>query len=369
VSPHSQWAFAHAEDVLPTAPIACDPSDIQALPVALQCLDHVQLTQRNGGKMPLQDFLTSTATDAFVVVQNGKIIFEFYDHGMTAQTPHILMSVTKSFTGLVAGMLADQGVLNLELTVADYLPELCRTAWQDVPLQALLDMRSGVALDAAQVEGYTLASGWAPKSETPADLHGFFQGLVDPGAPPWGAFRYVSANTDLMGWVIERASGERFADLVSRLIWKPIGAEQPGYITTDDLGAPRCTGGLGGTARDLARLGRVLAQGGVRGGQQIIPARWLEDTQTRGDAQAWREGEFAPGFTGMDIRYRNGWYGVEDSPRHMFAMGVYGQNLFVDAANDLVIVKFSSLAQPVDIRAIWLTHLAVSQITASLTGA
>ena len=67
----------------------------------------------------LHDVLGATATDGFVILQDGHIIHEFYDHGTTATTPHIVMSATKSVTGLIAGILQVQGVLD-ELKLAGY---------------------------------------------------------------------------------------------------------------------------------------------------------------------------------------------------------------------------------------------------------
>src|SRR5437762_10448443 len=79
--------------------------------------------------------------------------------------------------------------------------------------------------------------------ERPNDLRTFLAGLKERSGPDGGPFHYVSTNTDLLGWILERASGIRFADLLSTLLWKPMGAQCSAYITVDRLGAPRCAGG------------------------------------------------------------------------------------------------------------------------------
>ena len=76
-------------------------------------------------------------------------------------------------------------------------------------------------------------------------------------------FHYVSPNTDLLAWVFERASGVRYADLVSERLWKPLGAEAPGYITVDRIGGSRAAGGKCFLARDLARVGMMMANNGT----------------------------------------------------------------------------------------------------------
>ena len=87
----------------------------------------------------------------------------------------------------------------------------------------------------------------------------------------------MSTNTDLLGWILERASGIRFADLLSDLLWRPMGAQCAAYITVDRLGAPRCAGGICTTSMDLARVGQLIVQNGRRDGKPIIPAAWIED--------------------------------------------------------------------------------------------
>ncbi len=186
--------------------------------------------------------------------------------------------------------------------------------------------------------------------------------------PHGGPFRYISANTDLLGWAIERATGDTFAALVSDLLWKPMGAGDDASITLDGKGAPRTTGGISATARDLARLGLLIAEDGVRDGRTIIPRGVIEDIATKGDARAWSEGEFAAAFAGLPMHYRSGWYVIEREPTFLFAMGVHGQNLFVDCANKLVIAKLSSQATAIDHRAVGLTHHALPEFRRRLLG-
>ena len=71
----------------------------------------------------------------------------------------------------------------------------------------------------------------------------FFQSLKQADHKHGGAFHYVSPNTDMLAWVLERLSGARYSDLLSELLWQKIGAEEDGYITVDRMGAPRGAGG------------------------------------------------------------------------------------------------------------------------------
>jgi CubicO group peptidase (beta-lactamase class C family) len=225
-------------------------------------------------------------------------------------------------------------------------------------------MRTGVVFDAEQLRGYGAATGWDPIAigEGPSDLRGFFAQTAGAANPHGGPFRYFSANTDLLGWALERATGKSFAALASELLWQPMSAEHGAAVTLDHHGLARCTGGICSTARDLARVGQLMVQRGRLADRAIIPSEWLDDLSNNGDRQAWKDGEWAKLFAYHNMSYRGGWYVVDDEPRMLFAMGIHGQNLFVDQANRLVIVKLSSQGMPVDVAAWALTHRAVAEI-------
>jgi len=343
-APFNRWAFHHVRELIPTADIANDPRRIRELPAQKQNLD---LTQ----------FLAETQTDGFVILHRGRRVAEHYGNGTTDETPHILMSVSKSMMGLLVGLIG----LDVERRLADIVPELAETAYKGATVRHLLDMRTGVAFDedylatSGPIVDYRKATGWNPlgKGEEPSDLHTFYKVLTKADGPHGGRFHYISPNSDLLGWVIERATGRRYAELLSEHLWKPIGAERSAYITVDRLGAPRCAGGMCTTVRDLARVG-----------QWMIESRhpWIDDIERNGDRKAWDAGSFVEYFPGLPMHYRSQWYVLHGQTPLIFGLGIHGQNLFIDRANQLVIAKFSSQAQPLDARSIALTMQAVSQI-------
>jgi len=368
-APHSGWAFHNVDRILPTAPIAHDPAYVSALPTAPRPLDGFHLDAGEG--LDLAGFLEVGASDALVVLLNGKLVFETYANGTTASIPHILMSATKSVMGLMVGILQARGDINVDHLVSDYVPDVADTGYRGATLRNLIDMRAGVRLNADQQRAYEIAGHWEPPPQgvTPS-LHAFLAGLPPEPIIHGGPFAYMSANSDLVGWAIERATGQSVAALISELLWKPMGAEADAYMTTDALGAARCTGGLCATARDFARIGQLVLDGGLRDGRQVLPAAWLDDIMTGGDPAAWRDGEWGQAFSFIspNMRYRAGWYGVDDDPRHIFAMGIHGQNLFVDRSCGLVVAKLSSQADRIDYRALPLTHRAFPEIRRCLLG-
>jgi CubicO group peptidase (beta-lactamase class C family) len=349
--PFHRWAFQHVREILPTAEIANAPDEVQALSEDPADTGALRIDGED-----LATFLAATDTDGLVVLRDGRIVLERYANGMTVDTPHILMSVSKSMLGLVAGVLASRGGLDLAAPVTALIPELAGSAYRGATLRQLLDMRAGIRFDedytaaSGAIIRYRKAQGWNPPDpgEKPSDLRSFFASLTEADGPHDGRFHYVSPNTDLLGWAIERASGMRYADLVSALLWRPMGAARSASITVDRLGAPRCAGGFCATTRDLARVGLLIARDGRRDGRQVIPAEWIADLLGAGDPDAWAAGDFAHYYPGADMHYRGKWYTLRGPAPLLFGLGVNGQNLFVDRANGLVIAKFSSQAAALD---------------------
>lgn len=367
--PFNKWAFKHVCEIVPSVEIANDRENIRELPTASRDFANLSI-QGEIGVSGLESFVHATDTDALVMMHKGKIIYESYQNGMERYTPHILMSVSKSVLGLIVGILVGRGKLDLSTPVTFWIPEAEKTAYAGATLRDLIDMRVGVFFDedylksAGPIIEYRKAQGWDPPApgEKPGDLRHFFALLTERDGSHNERFHYVSPNTDLLGWIIERATGVRYADLVSELLWRPMGAERSAYITVDRLGAPRCAGGFCASARDLARLGLLLAEGGRYGGKQIVPSSWIEDIFTKGDPQAWDAGDFVKYFPQMDIHYRSKWYVLRGDAPMAFGVGVFGQNLFVDPKNEIVIAKFSSQALPMDEKRILLTMRGIDDI-------
>src|SRR3954468_9960435 len=129
-APYNRWAFHHVRELIPTVEIANDPARVTPLPAAPADLFD-------------ERFLTDTDTDGIVALHRGKLVFERYFNGMTAESPHILMSVSKSLLGLVAGLMK----LDVERQVTSLVPELKDTAYRGATIRHLLDMRAGVAFN------------------------------------------------------------------------------------------------------------------------------------------------------------------------------------------------------------------------------
>ncbi len=368
--PFARWGFQHVREIVPSADIPNNPDDVWALERSPADLSGLSVATPDGSRLSFEAYLARSSTDGLVVLHRGKVVEERHFNGMTATTPHILMSVSKSMLGLIAGILEAKGILDPQRLVTDVIPEVKQTAYAGATIRNLLDMRAGIAFDedylatSGAIIAYRKSTGWNPLApgEAASDLRSFYKHLDRNIRPHGQDFHYVSPNTDLLGWVIERASGRRFADLVSELLWQPMGAARSAYITVDRLGAPRCAGGMCTTTADLARVGQLLLQKGARGSRQIIPASVIEDILSNGDPEAWNKGPFVPYFPGADMHYRAKCYVVRGKQPAIFGLGIHGQYLYVDFAREVVIAKHSSEALPLDGDAIRLSMRAFADI-------
>ncbi|PYM88289.1 MAG: serine hydrolase, partial [Candidatus Rokuibacteriota bacterium] len=144
-SPFNRWAFHHVREVVPSADIPNDPAKTWELPSAPVDL----------GKLRIDELCDETDTDGLVILHRGRIVFERYANGMTAESPHILMSVSKSLLGLLAGVLAARNAFDPDRLVTDVIPEVRGTAYDGATIRHLLDMRAGIAFD----EDYLATSG------------------------------------------------------------------------------------------------------------------------------------------------------------------------------------------------------------------
>jgi hypothetical protein len=351
--PYHSWAFQHMREIMPSHVV--DGSDSpRPLPENPQMLGAITASGF-GARISVDDLVAATDTDAFLVVHDGLLVTERYQNGMTRRRRHLVMSVTKSVVSCVAASLAHEGLLDPDAPATQYVPELERSGYAGASLRALLDMRTGVRFSEAyldpgsEVRVMERSMGWAPRNHgDPLGMYPYIltiRGEQEHG----GTFVYRSIDSDVLGWVCERATGQRMADLVAARVWEPMGAFHDAEFAVDPLGTAIHDGGLSATARDLARFGLLLLDGGSVGSRQIIPAMWLRDAlyPPADIMDAFAGSASAPYLPGG--WYRNQfWFVPGDEGPIMLALGIHGQMLFVEPSTRTVGVKLSSWAAPQD---------------------
>jgi CubicO group peptidase (beta-lactamase class C family) len=347
--PFNRWAFQHVAELIPTAPISRWGGDAWELPHDERDLSTIRV-HADGLAKPLDAFLERTYTDGLVVLHGGRIVDERYFNGMAPDSRHLLMSVSKSITSAVCGVLVERGLLAPDAAVTTYLPELSGTSWDGCTVRHLLDMRAGTRFDEdyanlqADVRVYEQVYLWRPRTDRglPDDITAYYATLENSGLHG-GRFEYRSVLTDVLAWVMERAAGARFADLVSGELWEPMGAEFDAEVTVDAHGNPMADGGVSCALRDLARFGLLLLRGGNREDRSVVPDAWIRDTLTPDE-------DTVEAFTGsLDARefpqgayYRNQFWVIDPHAPIYLCSGINGQTVLIHGPADVVIAKFST---------------------------
>jgi CubicO group peptidase (beta-lactamase class C family) len=378
--PVNRWAFWHVADFLPTYRVSRGHGPARALPTARTTTAPsttapsttapsttapsrtdplaIVVTRSDGSAGSVGDVLADTCTDAYVILQDGDLVAEWYGSQGSPDRTHALMSVSKSVVGCVAAVLIDRGQLDADDEITGHVPELAASGYAGATVRHVLDMRSGVAFTEeyanprADIRRLDEWIGWRPDEAggEPRGLYGFLTTLRAQ-APHGARFLYRSAESDVLGWVCERAAGQPMAGLVSELVWAPMGAEHDAGLLHDGLGVAVHDGGLCATARDVARFGQLLLDGGVvpdgaGGTRRVVPPSWLRqgwavDADLRA---AFAASPAEPAFPGG--WYRNQfWFRPGEAGDVLLCLGIYGQMVHVSRRTRTVCVKFSSWPQ------------------------
>ncbi|OCW59218.1 serine hydrolase domain-containing protein [Hoeflea olei] len=345
--PYSFWSFRNVAEMVRSARISTGSS--APLPAPVDNPDLLARTVSDGTSVA--DELVRSEVDSFVLSKKGSIVAEWHAPGVKREDPHLVFSISKSVTALVAGILEDQGVLDPETPVGEIVPEARGSAYEDATVRHLLDMRVSLDFDESYLSQedyarYRRAMSWNPPSPDGKDeaMLAFLTSLKKAAHPHGGIHDYLSPNSDMLGIVLERASGERFPELCARLLWRPLGATADAMITVDPEGAPRTAGGVSCRPHDLLALGQMLLDGGTVNGTRIVSQRWISDMQQNGDPEAWLNGSQAVFLT--HGRYRSSWYQVGGGSNAFLAAGIHGQFLYCDPDTGTALVCTSSQSEP-----------------------
>ncbi len=320
-----------------------------------------------GRSIRLGDAMNQESVDGYLVIKDGEVLYESYFDHFRAHDHHLWASMTKSLISTAYGIAAAEHGIDETAKPAQYLPELEGSVFEEVSIRDALNMATALNYE----EDY--------EDMTPGSVHleyfrrlGFLADFellaIDPaksdmprgvrdmlpqfrqasGAVSGAEFQYQSPNVDVIGWLVERVTGQPLKDYIREKIWAPLGSEHDAVFTTDVAFTPISTGGFNTTLRDAARFGMMALGDGRLGDTRIAPQDWMADTYqlTDGDLSAAAAGintdptheKYIPGFTG----YRSFWWNFDQAMGERQAMGVHGQVIYVNRAQNLVICTFAS---------------------------
>ena len=275
-------------------------------------------------------------TQGVLIIHHDRIVYEKLWGDFTSDRLATVFSISKSITSLLCGVAVDDGYIrSIDDPVTDYLPELKKgdPMWQKLTIRHLLNMRSGLDFD----DTYSLTLKDLKRLNAMARLnygHHLMRQIrgLKFRCEPGTEFRYESMTSQILGVVVERASGKRYADYLSERIWKPLGMESPALINVDSKknGMAHAFGGITLTMRDLAKIGRLYLDKGQWNGKRIVSEEWIRKSSEY-DSENNRG-------------YHFNWYDLSHvgEPKAacpgFFAEGIKGQILYVNSYKDLIMV-------------------------------
>ena len=323
-------------------PAGPNPWELERTPVDLSVLRY----EFDGGSYDLAHFLEHNRTNALLVLKDGKIVQEIYRNGANEESRFISFSVGKSLTSSLLGLALAQGALpSLDAPVTTYVPKLKGTGYDGASVRDLMQMSSGVHMnedyDIYSEEPNLFAEGIYQSWFTEALRFSDFAATLDRAAPPGTVFNYNTFDTQVLGSVLEEATGQRFNDFLGETLWGPLGMESDLLMIMDSAGDDQealAGGGYLMTLRDFGRFGQMMLNGGVADGRRIHPHAWVDEATQADPARPFlRVG--AINDDGVRVGYQYQWWLFPKGDYS--AEGVFGQYIYVMPRHKLVIVKLS----------------------------
>lgn len=347
--PMWRWSFSHWRELVPTVSVARGRGAASALPRAeREDLDGVRFTPLGAvAPMTWAESLAANYTDGIVVLCRGRIVYERYFGALTAERPHIAFSVTKSFFGIIAAMLIAERRLDAGAPIAGYLPELAGSGFGDATVAQALDMTTALQHTeqydnpASDFIDYARATGLVPRPPGYSGARTTYAYLatVAKSGEHGPAFSYRSINTDVVGWLIARATGTPLHESLRERLWSPLGMEDDAYLQVDAIGTPLVAVALNARLRDLARFGEMLRLDGRFNGRQVVPTAVVAELRRGGSREAFAHAGYQtlPGWS-----YHRQWWVSHNDHGAFMARGIHGQAIYVDPKAEMVIARFAS---------------------------
>lgn len=348
--PKLRWSVCHLRELLPTEQVSRGLGAPAPLAYARdeQAIDALTFTPLGATEeMTFEEALSANYTDGILILHQGEVVYERYLGCLDEAGKHGAMSMTKSLIGLLAEILIAEGTLDEGRRVSSIVPELADSGFGDATVRQVLDMTTGIAYSEdysdpdADIWRYSAAASPLPKPPAYEGPDGYFEYLqtVPPEGEHGQAFHYRTVNTDVLGWILSRVSGQAVTELLSERLWSRMGAEQDAYMTVDGKGTPFAGGGLSAGLRDLGRIGLLMLDGGEINGERLFPAEVVEGIRAGGSKRAFAKGGYETLAGGS---YRSMWWVLHNDHGAYAARGVHGQTIYINPAAEMVLVRFAS---------------------------
>src|SRR5699024_7843853 len=306
---HMDGAFLHAQLTAPQQQAAALINDPKTLP-------------------DLNAWVRERSLTSLVVLKDGKLAFEEYYQGTQAEDRRISWSIAKSYLSALMGVLVEEGAINsIDDPVTTYLPGLEGRAYDGASIRDVLQMASGVEINEDYLDPKSDINKMGRALALGGSMDDYAAGFRKRDREPGAEWKYVSIDTHVAGMVIRAATGKSVIELLDEKIMQPLRLEQNPYYLTGGYGVAFVLGGLNMRTRDYARFGQMFLQKGEWHGQQVVPEAWV--LESTAPSSPTKEGSIQYGY--------QWWVPADAEEGEYFARGIYGQYVYVNTANNVVI--------------------------------
>jgi CubicO group peptidase (beta-lactamase class C family) len=354
-APVSMFTFTLTDRIFPTVIMSRGDGEVAPLryaPKQIEISELIVSDPATGRAMTVDQLLNRRIqNNGLIVLHKGRVVHESYRNGLSRELRHLNFSTAKSFTGMTAQIAKQKGYFKDDDLASKYVPELRgKQAWKDVTVRHVWDMRDGTKFvedyedNNSDVRVQDRASGWRPRGEgDPEGLRGFIKANVNEKVNPTGkVFNYSSIQTEILGIIVQEASGKPLAEFMEEEFWSKLGAEHDAGFGTDGFGQPIAQGAISMTLPDFSRAAMlVLNKGKNFKGEQIIDAAFFNDLVTPNQMlkDAFPE-QYK--FIAPNGNYRSQFWVADAEKKQIMMIGVYGQFAYFDYEKEFAAVGFGS---------------------------
>lgn len=357
--PYNRWSYQNMRRIYPSAPVRAAEQPIHLVRDIDSEIRELLVTREDGSQADLQTFFKETYTDSFVVLHQGKVVYEQYLNGMTPDTPHQMMSVTKSFAGLLALIASSEGLLSEQDQVTKWVPELTQSsAFNGATVGQVLNMANSMSFSEdyhdteSDIQRYGRVLGLMKGQQgeqLPQNLYDYLVSLKKGPLEHGAQYEYQTPKADVLNWVTNRVTGLSFEEDLANRLWTQLGTDGETYVLLDKNGNLFAGGGLNASPNNLARFAAMMLNDGRIEGRQLVPTHVLKTIQAGASKEQFSKSIDAVGtFSDGHWSYRAQWW-VRQTPgkESINALGVNGQWVSLDLERKVAVIRQSS--QPVAI--------------------
>lgn len=299
-----------------------------------------------GRQYSIEDYFARNFVTGFLVLHENHILVEKYFHGADGNSRFVSQSVSKSIVSILIGAAVGDGTIkSIDDRVTKYLPYLSDSGYRDVTVKNLLQMSTGVdySEDYRDPKSGAALIGAALLTGNPS-FKSFAESIGPTSIRPGTKFEYQSVNTQVLGLLLESATGKRLNEYAQEKLWKKIGAQSDAFFYQSKNQPDTCAFAcFNATARDYARVGLMMLRRGALGDKRVVSTQWVHDATTPGAPYL----EPKPGGALGGLGYAYQWWIPPGNEGVFEAQGIYGQCIYVNPAKNVVIVQTSAWPEPV----------------------